>query len=67
MFVNRRLDVRLTGLARALGVDARQQAAGGIAGLDPGVDRHDELVGHAVLDLVAQARPNANMAGYDEE
>jgi NAD(P)-dependent dehydrogenase (short-subunit alcohol dehydrogenase family) len=29
-------------------------------------DDEPEVLGHAVLDLVAQARPNANMAGYDE-
>jgi NAD(P)-dependent dehydrogenase (short-subunit alcohol dehydrogenase family) len=32
---------------------------------DPDAD--PEVLGHAVLDLVAQARPNANMAGYDEK
>ncbi|HEX8804372.1 MAG TPA: SDR family oxidoreductase [Acidimicrobiales bacterium] len=30
-------------------------------------DDDPEVLGHAVLDLVAQARPNANMAGYDEK
>ncbi len=29
-------------------------------------DDDPEVLGHAVLDLVAQARPNANMGGYDE-
>jgi NAD(P)-dependent dehydrogenase (short-subunit alcohol dehydrogenase family) len=29
-------------------------------------DEDPEVLGHAVLDLVAQARPNANMFGYDE-
>ncbi|MFP3900257.1 MAG: SDR family oxidoreductase [Acidimicrobiia bacterium] len=29
-------------------------------------DHDPEVLGHAVLDLVAQARPNANMFGYDE-
>jgi len=29
-------------------------------------DDDPETLGHAVLDLVAQARPNANMFGYDE-
>jgi NAD(P)-dependent dehydrogenase (short-subunit alcohol dehydrogenase family) len=29
-------------------------------------DDDPEVLGHAVLDLVAQARPNANMFGYDE-
>ncbi|MGH9209600.1 MAG: SDR family oxidoreductase [Acidimicrobiales bacterium] len=29
-------------------------------------DDDPELVGHAVLDLVAHARPNANMQGYDQ-
>ncbi|HEY3143530.1 MAG TPA: SDR family oxidoreductase [Acidimicrobiales bacterium] len=35
----------------------------------PGIDKPDEdpeVLGQAVLDLVAQARPNANMFGYDE-
>jgi NAD(P)-dependent dehydrogenase (short-subunit alcohol dehydrogenase family) len=35
----------------------------------PTIDKPDddpEVLGHAVLDLVAQARPNANMFGYDE-
>ena len=35
----------------------------------PSIDDPDddpEVLGHAVLDLVAQARPNANMGGYDE-
>jgi len=30
-------------------------------------DDDPEVLGHAVLDLVAQARPNANMGGYDEK
>jgi NAD(P)-dependent dehydrogenase (short-subunit alcohol dehydrogenase family) len=30
-------------------------------------DDDPEVLGHAVLDLVAQARPNANMFGYDEK
>jgi NAD(P)-dependent dehydrogenase (short-subunit alcohol dehydrogenase family) len=30
-------------------------------------DQDPEVLGHAVLDLVAQARPNANMFGYDEK
>jgi NAD(P)-dependent dehydrogenase (short-subunit alcohol dehydrogenase family) len=30
-------------------------------------DDDPEVLGHAVLDLVAQARPNANMMGYDEK
>jgi len=30
-------------------------------------DEDPEVLGHAVLDLVAQARPNANMFGYDEK
>jgi NAD(P)-dependent dehydrogenase (short-subunit alcohol dehydrogenase family) len=30
-------------------------------------DEDPEVLGHAVLDLVAQARPNANMFGYDEQ
>jgi NAD(P)-dependent dehydrogenase (short-subunit alcohol dehydrogenase family) len=30
-------------------------------------DADPEVLGHAVLDLVAQARPNANMMGYDEK
>ncbi|HEX6418314.1 MAG TPA: SDR family oxidoreductase [Acidimicrobiales bacterium] len=30
-------------------------------------DDDPQVLGHAVLDLVKQARPNANMAGYDEE
>jgi NAD(P)-dependent dehydrogenase (short-subunit alcohol dehydrogenase family) len=29
-------------------------------------DADPEVLGHAVVDLVAQARPNANMFGYDE-
>ncbi|HZA74788.1 MAG TPA: SDR family oxidoreductase [Acidimicrobiales bacterium] len=29
-------------------------------------DADPEVLGHAVVDLVAQARPNANMYGYDE-
>jgi NAD(P)-dependent dehydrogenase (short-subunit alcohol dehydrogenase family) len=29
-------------------------------------DEDPEVLGHAVLDLVGQARPNANMFGYDE-
>jgi NAD(P)-dependent dehydrogenase (short-subunit alcohol dehydrogenase family) len=29
-------------------------------------DDDPEVLGHAVLDLVSQARPNANMGGYDE-
>jgi NAD(P)-dependent dehydrogenase (short-subunit alcohol dehydrogenase family) len=29
-------------------------------------DQDPEVLGHAVLDIVAQARPNANMFGYDE-
>jgi NAD(P)-dependent dehydrogenase (short-subunit alcohol dehydrogenase family) len=36
----------------------------------PTIDKPDddpEVLGHAVLDLVAQARPNANMLGYDEK
>ncbi|HET9608600.1 MAG TPA: SDR family oxidoreductase [Acidimicrobiales bacterium] len=36
----------------------------------PSVENPDddpEVLGHAVLDLVAQARPNADMAGYDEK
>jgi NAD(P)-dependent dehydrogenase (short-subunit alcohol dehydrogenase family) len=36
----------------------------------PTIDKPDdepEVLGHAVLDLVAQARPNANMFGYDEK
>ena len=36
----------------------------------PSVENPDddpEALGHAVLDLVAQARPNADMAGYDEK
>ena len=36
----------------------------------PSVENPDddpEVLGHAVLDLVAQARPNANMAGYDDK
>src|SRR5918994_32046 len=36
----------------------------------PTIDRPDddpEVLGHAVADLVAQARPNANMFGYDEK
>jgi hypothetical protein len=35
----------------------------------PSIERPDadpEVLGHAVADLVAQARPNANMFGYDE-
>jgi NAD(P)-dependent dehydrogenase (short-subunit alcohol dehydrogenase family) len=35
----------------------------------PTIDHPDddpEVLGHAVADLVAQARPNANMFGYDE-
>ncbi len=35
----------------------------------PTIDNPDddpEVLGHAVADLVAQARPNANMFGYDE-
>ena len=31
-----------------------------------GPDDDPEVLGHAVLDLVAQARPNANMGGFDE-
>jgi NAD(P)-dependent dehydrogenase (short-subunit alcohol dehydrogenase family) len=30
-------------------------------------DDDPEVLGHAVLDLVSQARPNANMGGYDEK
>ena len=30
-------------------------------------DDDPEVLGHAVLDLVSQARPNANMLGYDEK
>jgi NAD(P)-dependent dehydrogenase (short-subunit alcohol dehydrogenase family) len=30
-------------------------------------DDDPEVLGHAVLDLVAQARPNANMFGYDDK
>jgi NAD(P)-dependent dehydrogenase (short-subunit alcohol dehydrogenase family) len=30
-------------------------------------DQDPEVLGHAVLDLVSQARPNANMFGYDED
>jgi NAD(P)-dependent dehydrogenase (short-subunit alcohol dehydrogenase family) len=30
-------------------------------------DADPEVLGHAVLDLVAQARPNANMMGFDEK
>ncbi|HLM63899.1 MAG TPA: SDR family oxidoreductase [Acidimicrobiales bacterium] len=30
-------------------------------------DDDPEVLGHAVVDLVAQARPNANMFGYDEK
>ena len=30
-------------------------------------DDDPEVLGHAVLDLVAEARPNANMFGYDEK
>jgi NAD(P)-dependent dehydrogenase (short-subunit alcohol dehydrogenase family) len=30
-------------------------------------DDDPEVLGHAVLDLVAQARPNAGMSGYDEK
>jgi len=30
-------------------------------------DEDPETLGHAVLDLVAQARPNANMFGYDDK
>ena len=30
-------------------------------------DADPEVLGHAVLDLVAQARPNANMFGYDDK
>ena len=30
-------------------------------------DDDPEVLGHAVLDLVAQARPNANMGGYDDK
>ncbi len=30
-------------------------------------DDDPEVLGHAVLDLVGQARPNANMFGYDEK
>jgi NAD(P)-dependent dehydrogenase (short-subunit alcohol dehydrogenase family) len=36
----------------------------------PTIDKPDddpEVLGQAVLDLVAQARPNANMFGYDEK
>ena len=36
----------------------------------PTIDHPDddpEVLGHAVADLVAQARPNANMFGYDEK
>jgi NAD(P)-dependent dehydrogenase (short-subunit alcohol dehydrogenase family) len=36
----------------------------------PSIDKPDddpEVLGHAVKDLVAQARPNANMSGYDEK
>jgi NAD(P)-dependent dehydrogenase (short-subunit alcohol dehydrogenase family) len=36
----------------------------------PSIDNPDddpEVLGHAVKDLVAQARPNANMGGYDEK
>jgi hypothetical protein len=36
----------------------------------PSIEKPDddpEVLGHAVLDLVAQARPNANMFGYDEK
>jgi NAD(P)-dependent dehydrogenase (short-subunit alcohol dehydrogenase family) len=36
----------------------------------PSVENPDddpEVLGHAVLDLVAQARPNAGMNGYDEK
>jgi NAD(P)-dependent dehydrogenase (short-subunit alcohol dehydrogenase family) len=36
----------------------------------PTIDKPDDdpaVLGHAVLDLVAQARPNANMFGYDEK
>jgi NAD(P)-dependent dehydrogenase (short-subunit alcohol dehydrogenase family) len=36
----------------------------------PSIDNPDddpEVLGHAVKDLVAQARPNANMSGYDEK
>ena len=29
-------------------------------------DDDPEVLGHAVVDLVAQARPNANMGGFDE-
>jgi NAD(P)-dependent dehydrogenase (short-subunit alcohol dehydrogenase family) len=29
-------------------------------------DDDPEVLGHAVVDLVSQARPNANMGGYDE-
>jgi NAD(P)-dependent dehydrogenase (short-subunit alcohol dehydrogenase family) len=32
-----------------------------------GPDDDPEVLGHAVLDLVAQARPNANMFGYDQD
>jgi NAD(P)-dependent dehydrogenase (short-subunit alcohol dehydrogenase family) len=31
-----------------------------------GPDDDPEVLGHAILDLVAQARPNANMGGFDE-
>jgi NAD(P)-dependent dehydrogenase (short-subunit alcohol dehydrogenase family) len=36
----------------------------------PTIERPDldpEVLGHAVLDIVAQARPNADMFGYDEK
>jgi hypothetical protein len=35
----------------------------------PSIERPDadpEVLGHAIADLVAQARPNANMFGYDD-